>query len=95
MDYQSFAYPGTAAGALAQLDAYYGRWIHGVKGLHESGLAAPCGPAEGPYADAPMAALVLHINREMIHHLAEVALLRDLYAHRHLLLRGPEGGPGL
>ena len=42
-----------------------------------------------------MAALVLHINREMIHHLAEVALLRDLYAHRHLLLRGPEGGPGL
>jgi hypothetical protein len=26
-----------------------------------------------------MSALVLHINREMIHHLAEVALLRDLY----------------
>jgi hypothetical protein len=30
----------------------------------------------------------------MIHHLAEIALLRDLYAHRHLL-RGPEGGAGL
>jgi hypothetical protein len=29
-----------------------------------------------------MAALVLHIHREAIHHLAEVALLRDLYAHR-------------
>ena len=29
-----------------------------------------------------MAALVLHINRELIHHGAEVALLRDLYAHR-------------
>jgi hypothetical protein len=26
-----------------------------------------------------MAALVLHINREVIHHGAEVALLRDLY----------------
>ena len=26
-----------------------------------------------------MAELVLHINREMIHHLAEIALLRDLY----------------
>ena len=25
---------------------------------------------------------VLHIHREVIHHLAEVALLRDLYAHR-------------
>jgi hypothetical protein len=29
----------------------------------------------------PMATLVLHINREMIHHLAEVSLLRDLYLH--------------
>ena len=28
-----------------------------------------------------MAALVLHINREVIHHGAEVALLRDLYQH--------------
>ena len=44
--------------------------------------ALPCGPAEGPYADLPLAALVLHINREAIHHGAEIALLRDLYAHR-------------
>lgn len=29
-----------------------------------------------------MAALVLHINREAIHHLAEIALLRDLYEAR-------------
>ena len=28
-----------------------------------------------------MAALVLHINREAIHHGAEVILLRDLYLH--------------
>jgi len=28
-----------------------------------------------------MAELVLHINREAIHHGAEIALLRDLYAH--------------
>jgi hypothetical protein len=26
-----------------------------------------------------MAALVLHINREMLHHGAEIALLRDLF----------------
>jgi hypothetical protein len=26
-----------------------------------------------------MAALILHINREAIHHGAEIALLRDLY----------------
>jgi hypothetical protein len=29
----------------------------------------------------PMATLVLHLNREVFHHLAEVALLRDLWAH--------------
>jgi len=27
--------------------------------------------------------LVLHIHRELIHHLAEVSLLRDLYSHRN------------
>jgi hypothetical protein len=37
------------------------------------------GPAEGPRADRPMAELVLRINREMLHHGAEIALLRDLY----------------
>lgn len=30
-------------------------------------------------ADYPMAALVLHISREVIHHGAEICLLRDLY----------------
>ena len=44
-----------------------------------TGLVRPCGPAEGPYADYPLAELVLHINREALHHGAEIALLRDLY----------------
>jgi hypothetical protein len=34
-------------------------------------------PAEGGFADAPLAALVLHIHRELIHHVVEVSLLRD------------------
>ena len=55
----------------------------GCAALATSGLAEPCGPAEGPCAEAPAAALVLHINRELIHHGAEIALLRDLYAHRN------------
>ena len=29
-----------------------------------------------------MAALILHIHREVIHHGAEIALLRDLHLHR-------------
>ena len=78
-DYDTHRYPGDAATALAQLDAAYAGWMAGVRGLGADGLARPCGPAEGPYADASMAELVLHINREMLHHGAEIALLRDLY----------------
>lgn len=82
VSYENFDYPGTAAEALALLDEYYGTWIGSVSALDEAALAAPAGEAEGARAQAPMAELVLHIHREMIHHLAEVALLRDLYAHR-------------
>ncbi|MFI6760091.1 DinB family protein [Micromonospora sp. NPDC050417] len=77
--YDSFAYAGTAEVALAQLDEAYARWTEGVRTLGAEGLTRPCGPAEGPFADYPLASLVLHINREAIHHGAEIALLRDLY----------------
>ncbi|OXM74733.1 MULTISPECIES: DinB family protein [Amycolatopsis] len=83
-DYQSFDYAPTAGEALAQLDAEYAMWMAGVESLGEEGLARPCGEAEGPYAEWPMAALVLHINRELIHHLSEVCLLRDLHLHTRI-----------
>jgi DinB superfamily len=76
------ACPGTADEALRQLDASHDAWIGGVRGLDANALARPVGPAEGPYAEMPMATLVLHINREAIHHGAEIALLRDLYRAR-------------
>jgi DinB family protein len=81
-DYQSYDYPGTAEAALKTLDELYATWTGRVGDLTPEQLAAPAGPTEGPYAEHPMLELVLHINREMIHHLAEIALLRDLYAHR-------------
>jgi DinB superfamily len=81
-DYQTFEYAGHADQALAQLDDVYSAWLNGVKGLGDDGLERPCGPAEGPFAEYPIAALVLHINREALHHGAEIALLRDLYANR-------------
>ena len=77
--YQEYDYPGDAATALARLDAVYAAWNAGVRGLDADGLARPCGPAEGLYAHAAMASLVMHINREAGHHGAEVALLRDLF----------------
>ena len=79
-DYMTHEFAGDAAGGLAQLDRTYAGWIDGVRGLDARDLATPVGPAEGHWADAPMATLVLHISREVIHHGAEMCLLRDLYA---------------
>ena len=82
-DYQGWAYASTAAEALTQLDDGYARWVAGVRQLGDGEeLVRPCGPAEGPFGELPMAALVLHIHREMIHHGAEVLLLRDLFRNR-------------
>lgn len=89
VDDLAFNYAGTAAQALRQLDDVYAAWLAGVKSLGEAGLARPCGPAEGPLAEYPMATLVLHINREALHHGAEIALLRDLYANRLPISRRP------
>jgi len=82
VEYDSYDYPGRADGALTELDRLYAAWTDGVRSLGATGLVRQCGPAEGPFAEHPMAELVLHINREVLHHGAEVALLRDLFAHR-------------
>ena len=81
-DYRSWTYAGTAAEALDQLDEGMRRWQEGVRALGEARLAEPCGPSEGEWAEHPMAELVLHVNREVLHHGAEICLLRDLFAHR-------------
>ena len=53
-------------------------WRSHTGRLDADGLARPVGEPEA-YPGAPMASLVLHVNREALHHLAEVSLLRDLY----------------
>ena len=79
VDYQSARYPAGAAEALGDLDQAYGIWVKGVASLTDEDLARPVGAVEPFLAGAPFAALVLHIHREAIHHLAEVLVLRDLY----------------
>ncbi|GAB3005268.1 DinB family protein [Mycobacterium bourgelatii] len=81
-DYSNWDYATDADTALRQLDDVYATWISGVRSLSEADLDRPCGPAEGPYADRAFIELVLHINREAIHHGAEIACLRDLYLHQ-------------
>ncbi|TDC11406.1 DinB family protein [Nonomuraea longispora] len=78
--YETWEYAGDAATALDQLENQFDVWLAGVRALGEAGLLVPVGEKE-PYPDAPMADLVLHIHRELIHHMSEVCLLRDLYLH--------------
>ena len=85
--YETTDWPLDAAGGLALLEASYEAWRAGVTALDEADLARPVGPVEGPFAEAPYAELILHINREAIHHGAEIALLRDLYLRRDELGR--------
>ena len=87
-DYVTYDYPETADDALRRLDAAYERWVEGVRGLGADGLAREVGEREGDWSTEPYARLVLHIHREVIHHGSEIALLRDLYAHRPLASAG-------
>lgn len=80
VSYDDYAYPPTAAEALHQLDEAYARWIAGVRDLGPTALAERC--REPGFEALSVAAMVLHIHREMIHHLAEICLLRDLFAAR-------------
>lgn len=71
--------PSDAAGALDFLDGAYAWWHDAIAALDDEAMSRPLGPRGALFADDPMAALVLHLNRELMHHGGEVGLLRDLY----------------
>jgi hypothetical protein len=71
--------PATAADAVAYLERSYRGWHDAIAGLDEAGLSAPLGPKGAAYADDSMAALIAHLNREIMHHGGEIGVLRDLY----------------
>jgi hypothetical protein len=71
--------PGTASDGLAFLEHWYRRWNEAIRGLTEDELNRPLGPKGSFFADDTMLGLVVHLNREAMHHGAEICLLRDLY----------------
>ncbi|MEV0719721.1 DinB family protein [Asanoa sp. NPDC050611] len=71
--------PGGAADALAFLDDAYRRWHTAITGLDAEALERPLGGRGAWFAKDPMVALIVHVNRETMHHGGEVGVLRDLY----------------
>ncbi|CAA9222923.1 MAG: hypothetical protein AVDCRST_MAG54-653 [uncultured Actinomycetospora sp.] len=88
-DVLGFASPPTATGALAQLDDAVARWSADVRALGASRLTDPAGPPDAAVTGWSVAGIVLHVHRELIHHGAEISLLRDLYAAGSLTAGGP------
>ena len=84
-----FDFPMDAAGALDFLDAAWRGWRAGLEAGGEEALWRPLGDAEGDLgfmqlgATDPFIGLVLHVHREVIHHGAEILLLRDLHRAVH------------
>jgi hypothetical protein len=71
--------PGTAADALRALDRAHTAWRRRLTEVDEDGLGVAMGPIAGLYAEHTRLAFVLHILDELIHHGAEIAVVRDLY----------------
>ena len=69
----------TAAAALAALDSAHESWRRCLTAVSEEGLGETLGPIAGQYAESDRTGFVLHMLDEVIHHGAEVALLRDLW----------------
>jgi DinB family protein len=75
-------FPGRVADLPGFLSEQYSRWRDGMAGLGADDWEAPLGPSWGPYAESNTVDLALHVLDELVHHAAEVGLLRDLYSHR-------------
>lgn len=73
-------WPGTAVDAVTFVERGYAAWKEGIDALPDDALYEKSeGPPGSLDAQFPFFQVICHINREVIHHGAEVALLRDLY----------------
>ncbi|GII31179.1 DinB family protein [Planotetraspora mira] len=75
-------FASSATGARAYLDGAYRDWRAGIGGIDEQRWWSPIGPAFGLYAKDSTVDLALHVFDEIVHHGAEVGVLRDLYRRR-------------
>ena len=74
--------PGQREDLVALFDHVRDRFWQRMDGLDDETLNTPLGEVAGDFADATGRSFVLHIADELIHHTAEAALLRDLFASR-------------
>src|SRR5436190_366587 len=69
---------GTAADAIAALDKHWRAFGERVATYDDEGLLERIGDIGGPYSTSSIHGLVIHVVDELIHHSAEIGVLRDL-----------------
>ncbi|MBT2409317.1 DinB family protein [Streptomyces sp. ISL-12] len=75
------AVPGDAAGAVAAFGAGAAAWREALLSADDAALdrVGHCTYPHGSDAEEPFLDIVWWVNQELLHHGAEIALLRDLY----------------
>ena len=61
------------------LDGHMETWLSGLRGLDEADWSEPLGESFGAYARSTTLDLAMHVFDEVVHHAAEVGVLRDLW----------------
>ncbi|WP_245001689.1 DinB family protein [Streptomyces alfalfae] len=79
-----YAISGNAAEALAAFDTAAAAWRAALEAADEAALDTKghCAYPHGSYDEEPFIEVVWWVNQEVLHHGAEIALLRDLYRAR-------------
>jgi hypothetical protein len=73
--------PGERSEAVAELTRWVNAWRRGIAALPVAAvMTVGLSTASDIDAAAPFGHLVLHMNRELIHHGSEILVLQDLYA---------------
>jgi hypothetical protein len=75
--------PPTAEAAVKEVAATRAERREDLIATTDHQLGEQIGPLGGPYAERTRVSWVLHVLDEVIHHGAEVGLLRDLYRERY------------
>ncbi|WP_427917510.1 DinB family protein [Streptomyces sp. cg40] len=75
---------GDAAGAATAFDAGADAWRKALLGVDDTALdtVGYCTYPHGSDAEEPFIDIVWWVNQELLHHGAEIAMLRDLYRER-------------
>ncbi|MCP2256511.1 DinB superfamily protein [Streptoalloteichus tenebrarius] len=79
-----YAFPGDAAGGVAAFDSAAEAWRRALLAADNTALdrVGHSTYPDGSDPDVPFVEVVWWINQELLHHGAEIALLRDLYRAR-------------